>query len=130
MIKKSVEEIKAEQVELDGAKGVGMRVLFSEADGAPNFNFRVFDIEPGGQTPHHTHPYEHETFILEGEAEVFRNGTFVPVQVYDAVFIEPNEEHYFRNVGKTRLRMICIVPQPHGYHKPVQPGGETSSCGS
>jgi len=53
-----------EKVEIDGAKGASMRHLITEKDGAPNFNMRVLSIERGGQGPNHSHPWEHEFFVL------------------------------------------------------------------
>ncbi len=54
------ERIPAQRVELEGAKGVLMRCLIGEADHAPSFTMRQFEIAPGGWTPRHSHAYEHE----------------------------------------------------------------------
>ena len=58
-------------VEMEGAKNVGVRWLISKDDGAQNFAMRMFELQPGGHTPLHTHQHEHEVFALEGR------GTFV-----------------------------------------------------
>ena len=39
----------------DQAKGVSIRVLIGEKEGAPNFIMRLFDLEPQGYTPRHAH---------------------------------------------------------------------------
>jgi quercetin dioxygenase-like cupin family protein len=54
---------EAEKTETDGAKGAVIRHIITEKDGAPNFNLRVVTIEPGGQSPNHSHPWEHEFFV-------------------------------------------------------------------
>ena len=59
--------IKKSPVEIEGAKDVGIRWLISKEDGAENFAMRMFELEPGGHTPLHTHPQEHEVFVLEGQ---------------------------------------------------------------
>ena len=46
----------------DQAKGVAGRVVAGKADGAKNFCMRIFEIAPGGHTPKHAHPWEHEMF--------------------------------------------------------------------
>ena len=46
--------------------GVTKREVVNAIDGAPTFCMRVFDLEPGGSTPWHTHNWEHEVYILEG----------------------------------------------------------------
>ena len=57
--------IAKKPVEVDGAKGAEMRLLISKADGAENFAMRMFELQPGGHTPLHTHAHEHEVFIVE-----------------------------------------------------------------
>ncbi len=126
MAKKSVHDVEPVPVDMDGAKGVGMRLMISEADGAPTFNLRVFDVEPGGNTPRHSHSFEHELFFLEGSGEVLLYGEFHPVQAYDCILVPPDEEHCIRNVGDSCLRLICLVPQDQGH--PAQ--DDPTSCGS
>ena len=48
------------------APGVTMKVVAGPDEGAPSFVMRVFEIEPGGATPHHAHAWEHEMFVIEG----------------------------------------------------------------
>ena len=59
--------IRKSEVKVKGAEGVGIRWLISKEDGAENFAMRMFELERGGHTPLHTHPHEHEVFIVEGE---------------------------------------------------------------
>ncbi len=66
MIIRKYTDVEAEDVKMEEASGVKKRVLISEADGAPNFIMRRFTIEPGGHTPYHTHPWEHELYVLSG----------------------------------------------------------------
>jgi len=44
--------------------GVVKREVITAADGAPHFCMRVFEVEPGSSSPSHSHPWEHEIFIL------------------------------------------------------------------
>ena len=64
------ERVPSEPVRMDGAVGCRVRWLIGEADSAPNFAMRQFEVAPGGHTPRHSHPYEHEVFVLEGEGMV------------------------------------------------------------
>jgi quercetin dioxygenase-like cupin family protein len=100
----------AEKVHMEGAEGVCVRWLISDRDGAPNFAMRYFEIEPGGYTPRHSHPYEHEVFILEGEGVVLEGDIERRLRPGVAVYVAPNELHQFRNTGATVLRMLCLVP--------------------
>ena len=92
------------------APGVTVRWVISEKDGAPNFAMRVFEVEPGAASPFHTHPWEHEAFILASHGHVRSEGGETPFQEGDAVFVAPEEKHQFVNDGDTTLRFICVVP--------------------
>ncbi|MHC4351177.1 MAG: cupin domain-containing protein [Planctomycetota bacterium] len=97
-------------VEVDGAKDAEMRLLISEADGAQNFAMRMFELQPGGHTPLHTHAHEHEVFVLEGQGVFVCEGQeheFGPEYV---IFAPPNKEHRFKNTGDSILRMLCLIP--------------------
>lgn len=97
---------------MEGANGVTVRWLISKKDGAENFFMRRFEIE--GWTPYHTHPYEHEVFILGGEGILISDG--VEYRLSPGVFcwIPPNELHQFKNTGEERLCLLCLIPSENG----------------
>lgn len=92
------------------AKDVEMQVLISAKDGAPNFAMRIFKVKPNGFTPHHTHPWEHEVFILKGEGVVLVEGKETKFKYGDAIFVPPNVMHQFKNSAKEELLFLCLVP--------------------
>jgi len=104
------EEMTADPVRMEGAEGVTVRWLIAKEDGAPSFAMRLFEVEPGGTTPLHTHDSEHEVFILDGEGGVWREGKEVAVGPGTAIFVEPGEKHCFKNKGQGVLRFLCMVP--------------------
>ena len=63
-------QIKSQAVDMEGASGCHVRWLVGENVRAPNFAMRQFEIEPGGHTSKHFHPYEHEVYMFEGKGEV------------------------------------------------------------
>ena len=65
------EAVPSKPVEMEGSHGSRIRWLLSQADGTPNFAMRQFEVATGGYTPRHSHDYEHEVFVLEGEGIVF-----------------------------------------------------------
>ncbi|MDD4322918.1 MAG: cupin domain-containing protein [Dehalococcoidales bacterium] len=97
---------------MEGAKGVYKQVPLSARDGAPNFSFRVFTIEPGGNTPFHTHPYEHLNYIIDGSGFLVDESGEHPVSKGDFAMVMPGEKHQYRNPAKNcgNLVMICAVP--------------------
>jgi quercetin dioxygenase-like cupin family protein len=103
-------EMQSKPVEMEGSEGCTVRWLVSETDGAPNFAMRRFEVAPGGFTPRHSHPYEHEVYVLEGEGEVFEGRRAHPLRPGVVVLVKPDEVHQFRNTGPTPLKFLCLVP--------------------
>lgn len=95
----------------NGATGVVGRLLIGQADGAPHFAMRLFELEASGCTPRHSHEWEHEVFVHAGKGAVWRNDGWVDVEPGTAVFVPGGEEHQFRNTGTAPLRFVCLVPR-------------------
>lgn len=109
MIVRHYTEIPAAGVEA-GASGAAIRELITVREGAPNFAMRLFEVSPGGSTPFHAHPWEHEVFVLDGTGEISTAGGPIPVRGGDSVFIPGDEKHQFRCEGSAALRFICVIP--------------------
>ena len=92
-------------------EGVTMRVAIGPEHGAPFFNMRVFDVEPDHKTPHHSHWWEHEVFVLSGQGVVKTEQGDEPIGHGSTVFVPGDEMHQFQNTGDEVLRFICLVPQ-------------------
>ena len=121
MIHKNLNTISNHPVTVPGAERVHMQLLCGPDDGCPNFAMRRFSVAPGGSTPKHQHPYEHEVLILAGEGIVFGNGREQPLNTGDVLFVPANELHQFRNTGTVPLQFICLVPA--FVHKSPAAGG-------
>ena len=104
-------EVEAAAVTESGAEGVRVRWLIAEQDGAPNFYMRRFELEPGGQTPHHTHPWEHEVYVLEGKGTVFGPDGAEAFRPGDVVYVPPGEEHHFEANRGRPAAFLCLVPR-------------------
>jgi len=94
------------------AKSTKVRYLIDQRHGANNFYLRIYEIEPGGQTPHDQHPYEHEVYVLRGRAKLLTMANDVPtlrdVGEGDVVFIAPNQVHQFSNPNRETFQMLCV----------------------
>lgn len=106
----NTENIEAKEVQMEGAKGCTVRQLVGQNDGAPTFAMRQFEVAPGGHTPRHFHPYEHEVFVLEGEGVVFEGDTPHALKAGDVVLVKPDEVHQFRNTGDKPMKFLCLIP--------------------
>jgi quercetin dioxygenase-like cupin family protein len=101
-------------------EGVTMRVVIGPDDGAPIFNMRVFEVQPGFSSPHHSHSWEHEVFVLSGQGVVKTDQGDLPISHGSTVFVPGGEMHQFQNTGDDVLRFICLIPQEwlQGVKKP------------
>jgi quercetin dioxygenase-like cupin family protein len=95
---------------MEGAKKVKIRWLVAAKDGAPNFAMRMFEVEPGGFTPYHSHEWEHENYILEGEGLLTTEDEEIPFKPGDILYVEPHMKHNYVNTGKTTLKFLCMIP--------------------
>jgi quercetin dioxygenase-like cupin family protein len=111
MIVKTHTAVPAEKVTMAGAENVTIRWLLGKDSPAPNFWLRLFEVQPGGHTPYHAHPYEHEIFILEGRGQLNAKGTSHDLAAGTFALVEPNEEHQFENTGRETLKLLCLVPR-------------------
>lgn len=89
---------------------VEKRILVGPSNDAPNFSMRKFTVGPGGCSPYHTHPWEHEVYVLAGKGEVRFAGGSQAVQPGDFAFVPPNDEHQFVNIGDESFEFLCMVP--------------------
>jgi quercetin dioxygenase-like cupin family protein len=106
------EQIEAAPVTMEGSAGCRMRCLIGTDDGAPSFTMRQFEVAPGGNTPKHSHAYEHEVFILEGSGIVLDSAGEHPLRPGVTVYVAPQEVHQFRNTGPGPLKFLCLIPHP------------------
>ncbi|MBK7405131.1 MAG: hypothetical protein IPJ41_10985 [Phycisphaerales bacterium] len=68
MVIRNIDQVPMKPVQMAGANGATMAVMVGREDGVPNFALRQFQVEGGGNTPRHSHDYEHEVFIVSGGA--------------------------------------------------------------
>lgn len=111
MVVRHYSEVEATEPKEEGAVGVKVRVLIGEAEGARRFVMRHFTVEPGGTTPYHSHPWEHEVFVLSGECEVCQGEETRQVGPGSVLYVPPGEEHQFVNRGSALLEFLCIIPR-------------------
>ena len=104
------QEVIQQPMDMEGSQGCSVRQLLGEKDGTPTFAMRQFEVAPGGYTPRHSHPYEHEVFVLEGDGEVVEGAEPHMLRAGDVVFVKPDEVHQFRNTGSVPLKFLCLIP--------------------
>ena len=109
---KIIPSMSVEPEKAEGVDGVTIRWVIDKNTGAPNFAMRIFDIQPGSNTPLHRHDWEHEIYVLEGEGAAVAEDGEHPVRTGDAVFVPGGDLHSFRNTSGGLLRVMCLIPLP------------------
>ncbi|MCC6029170.1 MAG: cupin domain-containing protein [Candidatus Korarchaeum sp.] len=94
--------------DVPGARGTQIKWLISPKDGAPTFAMRLIRIEANGEIPEHSHPWEHEIFILKGSGKIRVYETIYDVSEGDAVLIPPDAPHEYH--ADTEMLFICLIP--------------------
>jgi quercetin dioxygenase-like cupin family protein len=93
------------------AKGATIRWLIDDThDGAPVYALRMIELEPGGHSPHHVHPYEHENFVVEGNGRVLIDQVSHDLKPGDVVLVPSGVVHQYANAGLTPFRFLCGIP--------------------
>lgn len=88
--------------------GARIRWLITHKDGAPTFSMRLIEVEKGKSTPHHSHDYEHEIFVVSGSCSVKIGDSVDEATAGDYIFIPPNIPHGM--TATENLKIICVVP--------------------
>jgi len=91
-------------------ESVQKRVVIGPRQGAPNFVMRIIDVAAGASPPPHSHDWEHEVLVLNGEALLMGEKEQTPVKAGDAIYIPPNEKHGWVIKGNSTFRFVCVVP--------------------
>lgn len=105
-----VTPINVEEIE-EATHGMTIRRVISTVDGATDFVMDVFEIEPGGHSALHTHPWEHQAFVISGTGVLVGDDGEAPFNVGDVIFIPSGEIHQFRNTGSVPVEFICLIPK-------------------
>ena len=106
------QDVEAKDVEEDCSK-LRVRWLITKERGAENFAMRLFEMEAGGNSPFHRHPWEHEVFILEGKGLAVGEEGERKFRAGDVLFIPPNEKHQLKNNGEKTVKFLCLIPYTH-----------------
>jgi len=106
------DNILSQAIHDEGAEKATIRRLIGKPQGAPSFAMLLIEVQPGGKTPFHTHGFELEVYVLDGQGEVSGAVGAWPLREGNFVLVAPDEEHYFRNTGSRPLRFICCIPLP------------------
>lgn len=104
-------EIEGQPLSGEGIEKVVKRLLVGPADGWDGWAMRLFELEPGGHTPRHQHPWPHINYITEGRGTLHIDGVDHLVDEGSFAYVPAGATHQFSNVGDEVFGFICIVPE-------------------
>ncbi len=110
MFKTNINAIPENGINRSYRPGVSIRYLVIEEFGAPNFEMRYFELEPGTSTSDDFHESEHEVFIVRGRGFLHLKDQSIDLKPEDAILIEPWEPHRLESAADSALGFLCIVP--------------------
>ncbi len=105
------EDVSANELALEGAKGADVRLLIGTDDGPPNFIMLMIGLAPGGCTPDHHHEWEEEILVKAGQGKIRTAGGEHALRPGDVLFLDPNMPHQFINTGAEKMEFICVIPK-------------------
>jgi len=111
MIVSHIRDVMGEKIENPKVKGVLKKVLVSPKEGWEGYVMRVFELDAGGYSPKHTHPWPHINYILKGKGILHLDGKDYDIEEGSFAYIPGNKIHTFSNTGEEKLSFICIVPE-------------------
>ena len=95
----------------DTAPGASIRWLIDDDhDGAPVYALRMVELEPGGKSPQHAHPFEHENFVVQGKGRLLIEDTWHDLNEGDVAFVPAGILHQYVNAGETTFKFLCGIP--------------------
>lgn len=115
MIITDLKKTEKTRVHMEGAKDVFKQVPLSKKDGAPLFSFRVFSVDPGGNTPFHNHSFEHLNYVISGQGVIVdKTGVERELKGGDFIMVLPDETHQYKNSSAEEpFVFICAVPKEY-----------------
>lgn len=94
--------------EVSGARGAYIKWILSPKDGAPNFSMRLIRLEAGGTIPEHSHPWEHEIYVLKGIGRIKVGEETYRISEGKAVLIPPSVGHEYH--AESEMLFLCLIP--------------------
>ncbi|MGQ0751220.1 MAG: cupin domain-containing protein [Betaproteobacteria bacterium] len=91
--------------------GVTIRRVISEVDGAESSVMDIFEIAPGGQSPYHRHPWDHQVFVISGRGWCRSENGQHEFGEGDVIYVKPGELHSFGNSGDEAVKLVCVIPK-------------------
>jgi quercetin dioxygenase-like cupin family protein len=107
------QEIPEAFAEEEGVQDVTRKILVGPEDGSSNIIMRYFKVLPGGNTPFHSHDFEHVVRVEKGKGLIVdASGQEFPISPGYSVFVPGGEKHQFKNPNGETFEFLCTILNP------------------
>lgn len=110
-----IKDLVKNPVNNPAAQDASITVVVGPELGWESHVMRVLEIEAGGHTPKHSHPWPHINYVLEGEGSLLVEGDVQIAKAGNYAYVPANTEHQFKAAANSALKFICIVPKEGHY---------------
>ncbi|MGH0054139.1 MAG: cupin domain-containing protein [Sphaerochaetaceae bacterium] len=87
------------------------QILIGPEQGWDDYVMRLFTLEQKGKAPHHSHPWQHVIFAVEGEGNLLMDGKDYALTSGSVAYVPEGIDHQVSNAGTQQFVFICIVPK-------------------
>ena len=108
MIVRSTQDVPASTV-ANGAENVTIQWLIAKPEGAANFFMRQLNLGPNGSTPHHSHDWEHEVYVLSGTGRLVGESGAYDLEQGMVALVPGGEVHHFETT-RDSMSFLCLIP--------------------
>ena len=110
MIVSHKDKVEFKKVDSPEAKSAAMKAIISPNEGWKGHVMRIVELEEGGYTPRHSHPWPHINYMVSGKGILHIDGEDHEVEAGSYAYVPSDKLHQFKNRGKDKFEFICIVP--------------------
>ncbi|NIS15132.1 MAG: cupin domain-containing protein [candidate division Zixibacteria bacterium] len=104
------DDIKMDQIDMEGAENILKSNVIGSPQGWKDYTLRVFRIKSGGYSPHHQHEWEHINYVMSGRGTLTIGDETKEIKKGDFALVPGNTIHQFKNPFDEEFEFICIVP--------------------
>jgi mannose-6-phosphate isomerase-like protein (cupin superfamily) len=90
----------------------GGTITFEGEPHGSGVSFFLVNNEPGNGPDLHLHPYSETWVVRSGRARFTADGGDIEAGPGDIVVVGAETPHKFKNMGTSRLEIVCIHPSP------------------
>ena len=106
-----IAEIEGQPLSGPDIDKVVKRLLVGPDEGWRGWALRLFELEPGGHTPRHQHPWPHIDYVTQGRGTLHLDGVDHALEAGSFAYVPAGATHQFAGSGDGTLAFLCIVPE-------------------